>query len=130
MSKYIYSTLANDNAYTVYVKGPDLPSVARTILVKGGVGVADKRFDTPRGVVTTVTDEEAEVLQENPIFQRHMKNGFITIDDAKADPEKVAADMESRDPGGPLVPGDFEDDAKDERDGKARPTGGSGKKHR
>lgn len=108
---YVYSTLANDNAYTVYAPGGgDVPRVARKVLILGGAGIAGPftRLQTPQGVATKVTDEDVADLKENVIFQRHMANGFVTIDDRELDPENVAADMTSRDPGGPLVDADFD----------------------
>lgn len=112
MSKiYVYSTLANDNCYTGYTEGgADIPAKTYEILIAGGAGVAERgqRLLTPRGVVTEITKEQAEQLATNTVFQRHVTNGFITVSDKKEDPENVAADMASRDPGGPLVDADYE----------------------
>ena len=119
MSKYIFSTLANDNEYTGYEKGGgDLPRVSRKVLIKGGAGVAgrDQRMLTPRGVVTEVTDDEYAFLKTNTVFERHVKNGFIKVEDRAADPEKIAADMTGRDASAPLVDADFE------AEGRAAPT--------
>lgn len=113
---YVYSTLANDNVYTGYTEGgADLPRKTYEILVKGGTGVAGKwtNLMTPRGVVTEITDEEAEALKSNVIFNRHKDNGFVTLDSKYTEPEKVAADMEGRDASAPLVDEDF--GKKDER---------------
>lgn len=108
MTNYVYSTLANDNRFAVYVQGgADLPRIERTILIKGGAGVADSRLVTPRGVVTTVTDDEVAALLDSPVFKRHLDRGFITVSDAKEDPESVAADMTSRDASAPVVPEDY-----------------------
>ena len=111
MSKYIFSTLANDNLYAGYVKGgADLPRLERQVLIKGGAGVAgrDQRMITPRGVVTEVTDSEYEFLKTNVVFKRHQDTGFIKIEDRAADPEQVAADMTGRDNSAPLVDADFD----------------------
>lgn len=109
MSKFIFSTLANDNQYTGYVAGGgDMPRVAWAVLVKGGAGVANARIVTPRGVMTEVTDEEFKLLQTNVVFGRHFENGFIHVEDRAADPEKIAADMTGRDTSAPLVDADFE----------------------
>lgn len=108
---FVYSTLANDNKYTGYTKGgADLPRTTYEILIKGGTGVAGKwtRLETPQGVVTEVTEEEAAALADNVVFKRHQQNGFIFVSDKKADPENVAADMTGRDNSAPLVEADFE----------------------
>lgn len=109
---YIYSTLSADNRYTGYAKAVnDLPSEERSVLVKGGTGVAGawNRLETPQGVVTEVTDDELSFLREQPVFQRHVENGFVHIDDKLYAPEKVAAEQNRNDPGAPLTESDFEE---------------------
>lgn len=110
MSKklYVYSTLSAPMAYTSYKQGPaDLPIPTGEIRIEGGSGVANKNLITPQGVRTEVTGEQLEQLELNPVFALHKENGFIKISDQKVDPEKVAADMKSRDNSAPLVDADF-----------------------
>lgn len=114
MSKkhYVFSTLAADVSYTGYAKqeNDNVPQVQMAVVVKGGAGVANKRtLITPRGVVTEVTEEEAIFLAGHPVFQIHLKNGFVQISDAKADGDDAAADMTGRDESAPLVDEDFSD---------------------
>lgn len=105
---YVYSTATCDTAYGIWVKGGnDLPIRTRAIVIKGGAGVASKNLITPRGVVTEVSDEDLAQLEKDEAFQRHVERGFIRIERAKSDPEKVAADMTGRDDASPLVPQDF-----------------------
>ena len=115
MSKnYIYSTLTADNAYAIYDykqvnSDPNaLPVLTRTITIKGGHGVANRNFITPRGVITEVSDEELALLLEDYHFKQHMENGFITVESVKAEPEKVAANMTDRDGSAPMTPANFE----------------------
>lgn len=110
MSKklYVFSTLAADVAYTNYAPGgADLPIDLPPVLIRGGAGVANDRLVTPRGVATDVTEEQAEYLRANPVFQMHEKNGFVTISASFADPDIVAADMTGRDRSAPVVPQDL-----------------------
>lgn len=110
MSKrlYVYSTLATDMAYTNHEKGgADLPIALPPVFIKGGAGVANDRLVTPRGVVTEISEEQAEYLQSNSIFQLHQKNGFVMIDTASVDPDKMAADMQGRDNSAPIVHADL-----------------------
>ncbi|EAO0065952.1 hypothetical protein GPN87_003083 [Salmonella enterica] len=108
MDYYIYSTLTGSQAYQVYRQGgADLPLVDKTILVAGGANVANKHFITPRGVVTSVTDEELELLEKNPVFALHKANGFITVEAKEVSVEKVVSDMEARDESAPLTEADF-----------------------
>ena len=108
--KYVYSTLTADNIYAGYVKGgADIPIVERSVHIKGGANVADKRLITPRGVATEVSADDLEFLLENSVFQMHVENGYVTFSDHKEDPEVVVASgMEGRDQASPLEPGDFE----------------------
>lgn len=114
MSKkiYVFSTLAAAVSYTGYAepKGDNLPQVAMSVVVNGGAGVANKRtLQTPRGVVTEVTEEEAKFLAGHSVFQIHLKNGFVQISDKNADGDEAAADMTGRDESAPLVDEDFSD---------------------
>lgn len=108
---YVYSTLSADVAYTNHADGGgDMPIALPPVLVKGGAGIANDRFFTPRGVVTEVTEEQAEYLRANPIFRMHEKNGFVQVSEASTDPEKAAADMQGRDKSAPVVPEELKED--------------------
>ena len=109
MSKklFVFSTLASDVAYTNHAQGgADMPIDLPPVLIKGGAGVANDRIVTPRGVATTVTEEQVEYLRANPVFQLHEKNGFVMVSESYADPDTVAADMTGRDNSAPVVPQD------------------------
>lgn len=112
MSKhYICSTLASDNAYTVWHRrkegGNDLPKKLRQVVIKGGARVADNRLVTPHGVVTQITGEELELLKSHcPPFNRHLSRGFLKIlarDPSSSDKKKIAADL-SEDKSTPITP--------------------------
>jgi hypothetical protein len=105
---YIFSTLANDQLYTNWIKGgADLPIKGPSVLVKGGTGVANDRLITPIGVATEVSDEELAQLELNQVFTKHKQDGFITIRTKKAEAEKVASDMNMKDKSAPLTPASF-----------------------
>lgn len=111
MSYYIYSTLTQTTSYAFYKKlldKNDLHEVEREIVIKGGAGVADKNFITPNGVVTKVTDEEHELLKTHPVFQLHVKNGFIIAQKSHSDIDSVVRKMEPRDRSAPIRPEDCE----------------------
>lgn len=102
---YVYSTLAADVAYTNHAQGgADMPIDLPPVLIKGGAGVANDRFITPRGVVTEITEEQGEYLRSNAVFQLHEKNGYVEISGSYVDPEKAVADMTGRDNSAPIVP--------------------------
>ena len=110
MSKtfYVFSTLSSDMRYQNHQPGgADLPVVVADVFVAGGAGIANDRLITPRGVMTKVTEQEAEALRQNPIFKMHEKNGFVQISTAEGDADKAAADMTGRDQSAPVVPQDL-----------------------
>lgn len=113
---YVFSTLANDNRYVNHhaptndVAVPIDVDGREGVLIKGGANVADKRFVTPRGVMTPVTDTQLDYLRANNLFPLHERNGFVRVERKPADPEKVAAEgMEGRDASAQLEEGDFKE---------------------
>jgi hypothetical protein len=116
LTVYVFSTLTGGHDYTIYDPNPEgVNNVIRTIRVKGGANLADRRtLLTPTGVATKLTDDEYEALQQSPVFQRHLKRGFIHVSQVEADPERVAADMETRDESSPITPADFIEPKKDQ----------------
>lgn len=114
MAKYIFSTLATDMRYTGWKDGgADLPSIEHSVFVKGGAGVANNRIITPLGVMTEVSDDDYEwlVASKNYVFERHVENGFIIVQDKSADADNVAADMQRGDPSKPLTDDDYTNEA-------------------
>lgn len=110
---YVFSTLTSGMLYTRTAPGGgDLPITTAEVYIAGGTNIPDKYLRTSIGVMTPVTDEELSVLQENEVFKLHEANGFMKIQEKPADPEKVAADMITRDQSAPLVEEDFAEDQK------------------
>ena len=107
---YVYSTATSDIRYTEYHKGPATESSARlkrTLLIKGGANLAPLTglLITPKGVATKVTDEELDFLNSLESFKRHLTAGFMFVDKAEKDPNKVAAaGMASQDRSAPITP--------------------------
>ena len=98
MANYVYSTLANDQRY---VERGTNRTVVASVLVAGKANVPNRHMLTPRGVSTQVSDEQLAILRDNKVFKLHEKNGFVTVDSRKADPDKVAKSMSNNDPSRP-----------------------------
>lgn len=128
MSKeyYVFSTLAADTAYAAYIEGgADMPiqDHERTILIRGGAGVATKHLVTPYGVMTKVSEEELALLKKNAVFQLHMDNKFITIQDKAHDAELVVTgEGLKRDNSSPITPEDFVEGEKGAKPVLKKPT--------
>lgn len=104
---HIFSTLSANVAYQEWVPGgADIPVPGRKVLIRGGTGIAHKHLITPMGVHTEIDEDELRILQNDEVFKLHKKNGFVTIEEKYADPEKVAADMKTNDKSSPLTEAD------------------------
>lgn len=105
---FVFSTLTSDQLYTEYLPSAnDLPTPGGQVLIRGGAGVMNDRIVTPHGVMTQVDDSQMAILMNVPAFREHAQNGYIKVLESEADPDKVAADMASRDGSAPLVPQDL-----------------------
>jgi methyl coenzyme M reductase subunit C len=108
---YIFSTKTSDTIYPVFEFGNnDVPKRKSSILIKGGAGIASKHLVTPLGVATSVTDAELEQLKGDRVFNIHLANGYLSIQNKEHSVEKVVPDMVSRDKSAPIVPEDYSDD--------------------
>lgn len=109
---YVYSTLACDQEYTAWDiigNGSDIKiKPGRSVLVKGGHGVANKNIITPQGVATRVSDEDVQFLMTVDAFKMHLNGGYVKIEADKHETEVVAADMARDDKSAPLTPQEYE----------------------
>lgn len=115
---YVISSLANNQVFADYVKGPDegkgraRPAVIKKqVFINGGAGVRGS-LSTPQGVITNVSQEDADFLAENKSFQRMVSRGFMKIVSRQVDPDKAAEkDLSDGDASAQLSveSGDFEE---------------------
>lgn len=87
---YIYSTLTSAQRYKTKLG---------VVEINGGANLATRRtLDTPRGVVTEITEEQYAALKSDSLsFGNHIENGFVTADTKKADANKVAGNLAGKD---------------------------------
>ena len=111
MPKYVFSTLTASQKYPIYKKVPgrDMLVMESYVFINGGANLPTKVLVTPRGVVTEITDEEYERLQQSPGFQQHLENGFLSVEDKSHEIDKVVADLKPKDKSAPMIPEDFEE---------------------
>lgn len=113
MTSFVYSTISADVSYSTYDTGANgLPIVRDSVVIKGGAGVANSNFITPRGVATEVTAEQLALLFKNDCFNRHVKGGWLVVDKKEQNPDKVASTMSSRDGSAPQTPEQLESEGK------------------
>jgi len=134
----VASTLSSDVKYTLWkpkakgeVGGVNVPQAH--VVIHGGHGVAIRHehggLITPQGVLTSVTDDQLELLNNNEIFQTHVRNGFIRViaSDRKVEPAKAASDLAAVEPSSPLTDKDFKEGGRAEAPKDMKLTLGKGK---
>jgi hypothetical protein len=109
---FIYSTLTCTNTFAVFAAKSDPHSLSRVIkriAILGGHGMKNPQgIDTPKGVVTKVTDGDLELLQSMVAFRSQVEAGYLVVDKNNVDPATKAESMNSKDGSSPLTPKDFE----------------------
>lgn len=108
---YITSTMSAGVTYAIYKKTPGgLNIIDREISINGGANVINKALVTPQGVVTKVSDEELELLKQNPVFKTHVDGGYIKI--TKTEKKENTKDMTEKDKSAQPTEKDFTDQGK------------------
>ena len=115
---YVFSTLSNDQKYQNWGKGDGVNIPGEFVMIKGGAGIAidggQASIWTPQGRMTEVSDEELRILEANEGFKLHKKLCHIVVQAKKADPEKVAADMNRKDASAPVTSADYQNISENE----------------
>lgn len=115
MTYYVYSTLAADTEYGTYVTAPNGEKVRdQRVVISGGAGVSrawdvrnKNNFVTLKGVLTIITDEQYEALNQDPVFELHKKNGYIRAEKKEIKVDTAITSMQLRDVSAPRSEGDF-----------------------
>ena len=104
----VISRLSAPVEYTLYSTAEGRSQKVGVVRVEGGAGVADRKtLQTPQGVPTTITAEEAAALKENSVFKEHVAAGVVElVEKGKVDAEKAAQNM-AADASAPLTPASY-----------------------
>lgn len=105
--KYVYSTLACHQKYSVWEKLPSGGHRAKaSVNIHGGHGVAhvnrSQGIFTPHGVLTIIEDSELEMLRTLELFNLHEKNKHIFVSDRELPMEKALENLEPKEKSTPL----------------------------
>lgn len=112
ISAYVVSRTSQDIEYTDWVYSKTgLCEKKFSVLVKGGANVIDRKtLQTANGIITPVSDEEAEFLANNDTFLRHQERGFVELVSSRNKAESMAEEKtEAKDGGAQLTEQDFID---------------------
>lgn len=80
-----------------------------SVIIKGGAGVINKKtLETPKGVITEITEEELKFLKTQVLFNEKVENGSYEIveNEKKA---KESSKKGKKDKGAQLTAKDFKD---------------------
>jgi|LSQX01.2.fsa_nt_gb hypothetical protein len=65
----------------------------KRLTIEGGAGVSTRNLLTPKGVMTTVKDDDLEYIQGHPSFIAKVKKGVFVVDKREMIADRVAESM-------------------------------------
>lgn len=122
MTVFITSRMAAGVEYAFYKKTANGANIVdKTIIINGGSDVINKKtLITPTGVVTEISKDDLDLLYTNPVFKKHLEEGYLTINDNEKAADK-AGDKLEKDKSSQIVPEDYEN-GNEKKDMIAEPT--------
>ena len=107
--KYIASKLSFDQSFDI-LTGDHAPyTTKKRILVKGRSNVRDPHtFLMPDGVITALTDEDAEIVAADPLYKQYEQNGMMKLVNSKAEARSAKSDLAKKDGAAQLTAADYE----------------------
>lgn len=97
----IVATIGQSVGFNVFGRdgmGNAVLDQSRKIIIKGGAGVYD---GTSRRIIsaeqTIVTQDELDLLRQNPLFKIWEKNGYLAVSAKNDDTATVASNLEPKD---------------------------------
>lgn len=107
----IVSYESQDVEFPRYVRTKTGVEAQSAILIKGGANVINKKtMETPKGMITEITEEELEFLKTQYLFNFKLEKGSYEIvsNEGKAK-EKIKKSTRKKDKGAQLTAQDFVD---------------------
>ena len=106
--KYIASKLSFDQTFDVYAGGNAPRSRVRRVTVNGRSNVRDPRtLVMPEGVITELSDEDAEIIAKHPLYRQYEKNGMMKLTTSKVGARSAKGDLAAKDGAAQLTEGDY-----------------------
>lgn len=109
--KFVVSKLSYAQEFTFYAPNGGNGPAQRIggITVKGGCNVRDQRtlVMPTEGVITEVSDEDAERLATHPVFKQYLENGAMRIVGSSGDAGRAGKDLIEKDGSAQLTEKDF-----------------------
>lgn len=107
--KYIASKLSFHQSFDI-MTGDRAPYVCvKSIIVKGRSNVRDpKTLVMPEGVITELTDKDAEIIANDPLYKQYEANGMMKLVSSKAGARSAKNDLADKDGAAQLTAEDYE----------------------
>ena len=106
--KYIASKLSFDQTFDVYAGGNAPRSRVRRVTVRGRSNVRDPHtLVMPEGVITELSDEDAEIVAKHPLYKQYEKNGMMKLTTSKVGARSAKGDLAAKDGAAQLTEGDY-----------------------
>ena len=106
--KYIASKLSFDQTFDVYAGGNAPRSRVRRVTVRGRSNVRDPHtLVMPEGVITELSDEDAEIVAKHPLYRQYEKNGMMKLTTSKVGARSAKGDLAAKDGAAQLTEADY-----------------------
>lgn len=106
--KYIASKLSFNQTFDVYAGGNAPRSRIKRVVVKGRSNVRDPHtLVMPEGVITGVSDEDAEIIAKHPLYKKYEKNGMMKLTTSKVGARSAKSDLAAKDGAAQLTEEDY-----------------------
>lgn len=107
---YIVSHESASVEFPRWVRTSSGVTAPSAVVINGGADVINKTtLETPKGVITEVTNEELEFLQTQWLFQEKVKQGSYEIVKSQKEAEKASKKRGKKDKGAQLTSDDFKE---------------------
>lgn len=81
-----------------------------SVVIKGGANIMNRdTMKTPKGVITEISQEELDFLNQNGAFLRHKKAGFMIVTKDRDEADDIKSKAGKKDNSAQLTPQDFKD---------------------
>lgn len=106
--KYLASKLSFDQQFDIYDTSHAPYRKVKSILIKGRSNVRDPHtLIMLEGVITEVSDEDAELIAKDPLYAQYEQNGMMKLVNNKASARSAKNDLAQKDGAAQLTEADF-----------------------
>lgn len=106
--RYIASKLSFNQTFDVYACGNAPRSRVKRVVVKGRSNVRDPNtLIMPEGVITEVSDEDAEIIAKHPLYKQYEQNGMMKLTTSKVGARSAKSDLAEKDGAAQLTEDDY-----------------------